>query len=227
MNKIELRYSNGKTKEKFEVKELDSEIKDGKYESWYENGITESEGEYIDNVKFGYWKFWTDKGTLKEEGEYFNDEKGEDWKNYEPEISSENLITEQAPVNVKKLSVEIQSSDFSMRELGELSLNEALEIFKSFNWKSEFSKCMEMYNNNIDNCPPTFYITESEGRKIDISPYYYSEDESMVSINGSDEIYLKWAENEGTIPDLDYFCNLIQSFYEMKYQEILNELDIN
>jgi len=89
VNKKEIKYTNGKIKEIYEVSvnELGEEIRDGKFESWYENGVKESEGEYMDNVKFGYWKFWTEKGDLKEEGEYYNDGKTENWKTY-PEINS-------------------------------------------------------------------------------------------------------------------------------------------
>lgn len=82
MKIIETRHQSNNLNEKYEVRRNNSGnfIKDGKYEKWYENGLKECEGEYMEEKKFGYWIFWYENGNKKFEGEYMEDKKLGRWK---------------------------------------------------------------------------------------------------------------------------------------------------
>jgi len=70
--KRETKYDNGQVKEQFLVKETKdgSFINDGEYKTWFENGQSETFGQYADGKKTGNWKKWYKNGQLESDKNY-------------------------------------------------------------------------------------------------------------------------------------------------------------
>ncbi|MEO1808690.1 MAG: hypothetical protein AAFU33_28045, partial [Bacteroidota bacterium] len=56
-------------------------LKQGEWNSFYENGVQQSSGNY-DTVKVGEWTYWWNNGKLKAKGEYVLGLKAGSWKYY-------------------------------------------------------------------------------------------------------------------------------------------------
>ena len=69
------RYNNGQLKEKYHTKKdcNGSFVKEGLYESWYLNGMKESEVTFKHNKREGKARFWGENGQLLEEDVFAND----------------------------------------------------------------------------------------------------------------------------------------------------------
>lgn len=65
----EVRNEKGELVERYQYTEDNngSFIKNGKYQSWYSNGIIEKNGAYKNNKKQGLWKHYDKKGNIKDE----------------------------------------------------------------------------------------------------------------------------------------------------------------
>ena len=80
-NTVETRYSNGQIKEKYTTKKAENSIQDcsgniikeGLYESWYLNGMKESEITFHYNKRKGKAQFWAENGQLLEKCTFAND----------------------------------------------------------------------------------------------------------------------------------------------------------
>lgn len=166
MKIIETKYKNGNLKEKFEItlNENGNYIKDGKYEKWYENGIKECEGEYMDGKKFGYWKFWAENGDLKEENEYdeFNIEQ------------SENIIL---PTDFRKLLSDYQSNDIEeivevvLRSFLCTSKKESIFVEEGYLTNTNLKVTNGIYFNNGYLSP--YFINNNESSKVILSGTVY------------------------------------------------------
>lgn len=55
-------------KKSINFQELDA----NKSQTFYSNGILESQGEFNNNIKNGKWKYWDEEGVLIKEEEYYN-----------------------------------------------------------------------------------------------------------------------------------------------------------
>lgn len=65
--KREVKYDNGQLKELFIVKEIKDGnfIKDGEYNTWFENGQVGISGQYSNGKKTGNWKSWFENGQIE------------------------------------------------------------------------------------------------------------------------------------------------------------------
>lgn len=61
----------------------------GKYTSWYKNGVKKSEGEFYSNNRIGTWKAWDNSGNLKAKRTYKNNLS---YKRYVPKIPKDKTI---------------------------------------------------------------------------------------------------------------------------------------
>lgn len=60
-----------------------AEVKDGAYQTWFDNGNKRVEGYYENNKETGYWKYYRHNGTLSSEGRCNNGNYHGKWKNYD------------------------------------------------------------------------------------------------------------------------------------------------
>jgi antitoxin component YwqK of YwqJK toxin-antitoxin module len=74
---IETKYPNGQIKGRYLVLAETARIyvKDGQYESWYDNGIMSYEGNYRDGNMIGEWKGWYKGGMKSFEENYVDGER--------------------------------------------------------------------------------------------------------------------------------------------------------
>lgn len=215
----ETKYQSVKIKERFEYS------KDGKYEKWFENGYKECEGEYMGGKKFGYWKFFYDNGELKEEGEYLDDERNGEWKTYTREDKFNKIESDSGKdfnnntANCStKCQVDLQRSDFSVQEFGELGLNEAVEKFTSIDWFNEYEFFMELEGSHLDPCPAQFLVYADEINTFIVSPYY-NENHSHITLFTNNE-----DDNEYNIsnecPGYNKIKKILELFYYQDYAEM-------
>ena len=77
---VTMYYPGGKTKI------LDCNYKlgklDGMYKKFFQSGLPQEEGPYVNGVKHGHWKLYNPEGFVDEEGEYINGYKEGDWMVY-------------------------------------------------------------------------------------------------------------------------------------------------
>jgi antitoxin component YwqK of YwqJK toxin-antitoxin module len=88
----ELMFENGNVRARWYEKPAATEkaAKDGKYESWYENGQKSEEGEYVDGKMHGRWVAWYQNGQKEEEGEYVNGKRHGIWTFWDEDGNKEN-----------------------------------------------------------------------------------------------------------------------------------------
>ncbi len=53
--------------------------KHGTYKKFFPTGLTQEEGEYVDNLKEGIWKLYSPEGVLEEEGPFYHGRREGDW----------------------------------------------------------------------------------------------------------------------------------------------------
>jgi hypothetical protein len=104
MKIFEFKNNDGIIIERFEGREEDGNIiKDGRYERWFNSGIKECEGEYLENYKYGIWTYYYPDGSIYKKGEFINNNEVGDWEQFS-QFAPKPLLPEAVP---EKHSVDV------------------------------------------------------------------------------------------------------------------------
>src|SRR5262245_31259346 len=73
-----------RTEYEVEVRADGSEVRNGRYRSWHENGALASEGSFLDDKETGRWKFFHASGERAAEGSFARGDRTGMWETFHP-----------------------------------------------------------------------------------------------------------------------------------------------
>lgn len=199
MEIVEIKYQNGNINEKFEatLNNKDEYIKDGRYEKWFENGIKECEGEYMDGKKFGYWKYWYENGDLKEEGEYLDDIKSGEWITYPEKEYDQPKVISESP-DVKSELVQNETEEIPETENDKIKNHiefnekaaEKTDILPVIIGEKQIIESAELIKPEIEQTQ-TIQVTSDEEKFINVSEIHSGANGTGKEIQATEQIITK------------------------------------